>query len=139
MYLKFVNELGEVIRYNETKKHPIIRMVLGFKSSENRKYKIIVNKITIDITRDIELLHQIYVTDFGKKSFNFQSVFTNANFYAAIPQQKNGSLLILFGNLYLNIQTQQFYNVPIINSNVLLQNATPAETPYYYRTEKYPK
>ncbi len=134
MYLKFVDQYGYVVRYNEIKKRIIISMVGDFKDFTKKRFKVTANKHTIDITADIELLHNILMTDFKANFFKFQSSFNNANFYVADLQQRNKNVLVMFGDLYLDTKTMKFYNAPIINGNVLLQNSTPAETPYYYKT-----
>lgn len=133
MYLKFIGEKGQVIRYNEVKKRIILGMAREFQNFSKTKCKIKVNKSTADITTDIELLHNILITDFKDNYFSFQSVFNTASFYVAIPPQKSNNILILFGDLFLDVRTRKFYSVPIINGIVLLQNAIPVETPFYYK------
>lgn len=137
MYLKFVNENGEVFRYNEVKKRIIIAKAVSFNPFSNQKIKIEADpkhKISIDITHDIKLLNQIYMTEFREFSARFHTVFERALFFISVPQQKTGNILVLFGDLYLDLESGQFYSVPIINSTVLLQNKRPVETPFFYRT-----
>ncbi len=135
MYLKFIGENGEVIRYVEIKKRIIIGKVRDFSVFSDKRIIIAVDKKhSTDITEEIRLLYDIFMNDFKANYFNFESVYNNASMYVAFPQQKSSNLLILFGSVFLDIKTRQFYSIGIINGNVLLQNSAPVEKPYFYDT-----
>ena len=109
-------------------------MTRDYNDFSNKKFTIRVNKHNIDITRDIKLLHHILMIDFKSDYYKFESVYNNASMYVSNTQQGSHNILILFGSVYLDIKTRKFYSISIINGNVLLQNSSAIERPYYYDT-----
>lgn len=134
MYLKFINGVGDVIRYYEVKKRIIIGKVRDFGHFSAKRITITVDRKIIDITEDIKLLHNILMIDFKGDFYQFESIYNNALIYVANTQQTSRNILILFGSVFLDLSTRQFFSIPIINGNVLLENAIPVECPNIYKT-----
>ena len=132
MYLKFITSNGKVIRYAEVKKRIVIGITRDYGLFPDKKITIKVEKKQINITHEIKLLHDILKNDFKGNLTKFEEIYSKANIYVSNTQLQSHNILIVFGSTYIDIYTKQFYNITIINGNVLLQNAIPTEKPYYY-------